>query len=96
MWPLGLKCHVLTSRSYSITSVARSRIDGGTARSSALAVLRFRIILSTVKRSLSRFDGFLGNCALARSLRTPTLHARCGTSFAIEGEGQLSREAIPP
>jgi hypothetical protein len=34
----------INSRRHSITSSARSRINGGTARSSALAVLRFRTI----------------------------------------------------
>src|SRR5262249_35799259 len=37
-----------SSRSYSIISSARSRIDGGTASSSALAVLRFTAISNFV------------------------------------------------
>src|SRR6516165_3101225 len=39
------------SNHYSTTSVVRSRIEGGTARPSALAVLRFRAI-----------SNFVGNC----------------------------------
>ena len=43
---------------YSITSSARSRIDGGTARPSALAVLRFRTISNFVGNCTGRSPGF--------------------------------------
>src|SRR6266566_6300061 len=44
--------------SYSITSSARSRIDGGTARPSALAVLRFTTISNFVGNCTGRSPGF--------------------------------------
>jgi hypothetical protein len=40
-FPLGVEHESQTTSTFSMTSVARSRIDGGTARPSALAVLRF-------------------------------------------------------
>src|SRR6516225_3140193 len=43
---------------YSITSVARSRIDGGMARPSALAVLRFTAISNLVGNCTGRSPGF--------------------------------------
>src|SRR5262249_61687259 len=43
---------------HSITSVARSRIDGGTARPSALAVLRFRTISYFTGNCTGRSPGF--------------------------------------
>jgi hypothetical protein len=43
---------------YSITSSARTRIDGGTARPSALAVLRFTIISNFVGNCTGRSPGF--------------------------------------
>src|SRR5262249_26114897 len=43
---------------YSITSMARSRIDGGTSRPSALAVLRFTIISNFVGSCTGRSPGF--------------------------------------
>ena len=46
--PLTLRAVHRRAPVYSITSVARSRIDGGTARPSALAVLRFKTISNLV------------------------------------------------
>jgi hypothetical protein len=43
---------------YSITSVARSRMDGGTARPSVLAVLRFTAISNLVGNCTGRSPGF--------------------------------------
>ena len=46
------------ARSYSITSSARSRIDGGIASPSALAVFRFRTISNLVGNCTGRSPGF--------------------------------------
>jgi hypothetical protein len=48
----------LTSSYSSITSSARSRIDGGTARPSAFAVLRFTAISNLVGNCTGRSPGF--------------------------------------
>ena len=45
-------------RRYSMTSSARSRIDGGTARPSALAVLRFTTISNLTGSWTGRSAGF--------------------------------------
>ena len=45
-------------RDHSMTSSARSRIDAGTARLSALAVLRFRTISNFVGNYTGRSAGF--------------------------------------
>ena len=50
--------HACTPSNHSITSSARSRIDRGTSRPSALAVLRFRIISNFIGNCTGRSPGF--------------------------------------
>ena len=52
------KTEAMLTSSYSITSVARSRIDGGIARPSAVAALRFTTISYFVGNCTGRSPGF--------------------------------------
>src|SRR5262249_723483 len=53
--PFAINRH---NRPYSITSSARSSIDGGIARPSAVAVLRFTTISNLVGNCTGRWPGF--------------------------------------
>ena len=56
--PLAIARSTAAACAQSITSSARSRIDGGMARPSAVAVLRFTIISNLVGSCTGRSPGF--------------------------------------